>query len=264
MNKLGVDDNGIIITEVSADKVTSQYKTIVSEVLDSILKELTSQLDGVYLYGSVVTGKAVEGKSDLDILLILKDEPNNELSENISILEKALSKKYEPRLRCVGMAVTNIAEVTSDKEKYGYMCFIKHLCVCIYGNDVAKDIPAFRPSKEVAKGFNGDIGERLEFYKDKIENITSESELKKLTQEVSKKIVRTGFSLVMPRSGSWSTDLQSSFDTFIYYYPEKTEEMKMALDWAMGTSVEKTTMIEFIKTSGQWLVEEFGREILVN
>ncbi|MDQ5912537.1 MAG: uncharacterized protein QG568_752 [Patescibacteria group bacterium] len=264
MNKFGVDNNGIIVTEVSADKVTSQYKPIVSEVLNSIVKELASQLDGVYMYGSVATGKAVEGKSDLDILLVLKDAPNNELSEKISILEKSLSEKYEPKLRGVGLTVTNVGEVTSEKEKYGYMCYIKHLCVCIYGNDVTKDVPAFHPSKEVAKGFNGDIGERLEFYKDKIEKETSELELKKLSQEVSKKIVRTGFSLVMPRSGSWSTDLQSSFDIFAYYYPERTSEMKTALDWARGVSVEKSAVIEFIKIFGQWLSEEFEREISVN
>ncbi len=216
------------------------------------------------MYGSVATGKAVEGKSDLDILLVLKDAPNNELSEKISVLEKNLSEKYEPKLRGVGLTVTNVGEVTSEKEKYGYMCYIKHLCVCIYGNDVTKDVPAFHPSREVAKGFNGDIKESLLSYKSKIENADSETELKKLSQEVSKKIVRTGFSLVMPRSGSWSTDLQSSFDTFLYYYPEKTEEMSIALAWAKAGSSDKMVVIKFINTFGQWLSEEFGREILVN
>lgn len=263
MNKFGIDDNGFIITEVSVDKIAPLFKTMVDEVLSLIVAKLGSQLDGIYLYGSVVTGKAIEGKSDLDILLVLKESPNNTLSGEIKSLERTLSEKYEPVLRGVGLTVTNIAEVTSEKEKYGYMCYIKHLCVCIYGNDITKDVGNFKPSKEVARGFNGDISEFLKSYRDKIEKATSESELKKLSQEVSKKIVRTGFSLVMPRSGSWSTDLQSSFDTFIYYYPEKATDMNVALDWAKGNLSEKTSIIEFIETFGKWLSEEFEREILM-
>lgn len=263
MNKFGVDDNGFIVTEVSVDKITPQYKTIVDGVLSTIIEKFTSQIDGIYLYGSVATGKAVEGKSDLDILIVLKEIPDKTLSEDIKSLENILSERYEPMFRGVGLTVTNIAEVTSEKEKYGYMCYIKHLCVCVYGSDITKDIPSFKPSKEVAKGFNGDISEVLKSYKDKIEKVTSELELKKLSQEVSKKIIRTGFSLVMPRSGSWSTDLQSSFDTFIYYYPEKAEDMGVALGWASGTSADKVSVIEFIETFGKWLSEEFEREILM-
>ncbi len=264
MNKFGVDNNGFIITEVSVDKITSQYKTIVDEVLQSIVKEFASKLDGVYLYGSIAIGKAIEGKSDLDILLVLKEFPGKALSEEIKLLEQTLSEKYEPTLRGVGLTVTSVPEVTSEKERYGYMCFIKHLCVCIYGNDIAKDVPQFKPTKEVAKGFQGDIAEKLQSYKDKIEKATSDSELKKLSQEISKEIVRTGFRMVMPRAGSWTTNLQSMVDTFVNYYPEKNTEMKIALDWARGNLSQKDSIIEFIDTFGKWLSEEFESEILVN
>lgn len=262
MNKFGIDNNGFIITEVSLDKITPQYKPIVEEVVSSMVQELAAELDGIYLYGSVATGKAIEGKSDLDVLLVLKDIPNATLSEKISDLEKSLSQKYEPMLRGVGLTVANIVEVNSEKERYGYMCYIKHLCVCVYGNDVTKDVQPFKPSREVAKGFNGDIKESLSSYKGKIEKAESESDLKKLSQEISKKIVRTGFSLVMPRLESWSTDLQSSYDSFIHYYPEKTGEMSMASDWAKNGSLDKTAVLGFLETFGKWLTEEFDREIL--
>jgi predicted nucleotidyltransferase len=263
MNKFGIDDNGFIITEVSVDKITPQHKTIVDEVLSAIVEKLTSQIGGIYLYGSVATGKAIEGKSDLDILIVLKETPDKSLSEEIKSLESTLSEKYEPMLRGVGLTVTSIPEVTSEKERYGYMCYIKHLCVCVYGNDITKDTLSFTPSKEIAKGFNGDITEVLKSYKDKIEKSTSELELKKLSQEVSKKIVRTGFSLVMPRSGSWSTDLQSSFDTFVYYYPEKAKDMNVVLEWARGCFSDKASVVEFMEVFGKWLSEEFEREILM-
>lgn len=49
MNKFGVDENGIILTEVSADKITSAYRSIVEDVLHSILQEFESQIDSIYV-----------------------------------------------------------------------------------------------------------------------------------------------------------------------------------------------------------------------
>jgi uncharacterized protein len=264
MNKFGVDESGIIITEVSPDKITSQYKPVVTAVLNSILEKFGPQLDGVYLYGSVPTGNAIEQNSDLDMLLVLKEKPDQELSEKISDLEKTLCADYEPMLRGVGLGISNVAEAKSEKEKFGLMCFMKHLCICIYGNDITKDIPGFKPSKEVAEGFNGDLAQSLESSKAKIEKATLESEIKKRSQAVSKKIIRTGFSLVMPRSESWTTDLQTSVDTFANHYPEKTIEMNTALEWAKAGSSDKQKVVEFIDTFGQWLTKEFQEQILIN
>jgi predicted nucleotidyltransferase len=264
MSTFGVDKNGIIITEVSFDKITLQFRPIVENVLNSIIQEFASQLDGVYLYGSIPKGKAVEGKSDLDAILVFKDQPTEESLEKTSSLEKRLSEAYDPMLRGIGLGVTCIDDVCSDKEKYGGMCFMKHLCICIYGNDVAKNVAGFKPSKEVAKGFNGDIQQSLEISRSKIKMTSSDHEISKISQSVAKKILRTGFSLVMPRSGSWTTDLQTACDTFVKYYPDKASEMNLALDWSRSDSSDKRTVIEFIDTFGKWLSEEFQKAILSN
>jgi hypothetical protein len=68
----------------------------------------------------------------------------------------------------------------------------------------------------------------------------------------------------MPRSESWTTDLQTSVDTFANYYPEKTIEMNTALEWAKAGSSDKQKVVEFIDTFGQWLTKEFQEQILIN
>ena len=74
MNTFGVDENGIILTEVSRDYITPQFKPAVEDILKIIIQEFASELDGIFLYGSVVTGKAVAEKSDLDSILIFKNK----------------------------------------------------------------------------------------------------------------------------------------------------------------------------------------------
>ncbi|MGD0729351.1 MAG: nucleotidyltransferase domain-containing protein [Candidatus Micrarchaeaceae archaeon] len=261
MKKFGVDRNGFIITEVSIKKISPIYKHVVTCVSDIILSKYAKDIESIYLYGSVVTGKAIKGKSDLDILLVFKNNPNGIVAKNVKTLEKNLSKKYINILRGIGLAITSIQEVKNPKEKYGLLCFIKHLCVCIYGNDITVNIPKFKPTKAVAKGFNGDIAEKLEINRRKFLKHLTTSEIKKLSQETSKRIIRTGFSLVMPRTKSWTTNLQKSVDTFIYYYPEKKAEMTKALEWSKAGTVNKQAIIDFIDSFGLWLSTEFNEQI---
>ncbi len=262
MKKFGVDKNGFIVTEVSTSKVKPIFRPVVKYVLDTIIKQFDSQLDGVYLYGSVATGKAIKGKSDLDILLVFKHGPSKAITDNINKLEKLLSKKYSTLLRGVGLATTSVQEIMSPKEKYGFLCYIKHLCVCIHGNDLTKKVSKYKPTKAVAKGFNGDIAKKLGSSKAKLQKSTKKQEIANQSQEIGKKIIRSGFSLVMPRAKSWTTNLQKSVDTFIHYYPDKAEDMIKVLEWTKGGHSHKKAVINSIETFGKWLSKEFESKIL--
>lgn len=263
MKTFGVDENGIIITEVSIDKITPPFKIIVDKVLHAILADPASQLDSVYLYGSIATGKAVKGKSDLDIIVVFKEKANDELLKKISSLEAKLTKEYELIFRDVGLATTHVDDALSEKERLGGLCFLKHLSVCIYGDDITKNVSGFKPTKAVAKGFNGDIAKSLKSLKEKIKNAISGQEVKKVSQLLAKKIIRTAFSLVMPRAASWTTNLQTSVETFLQYYPEKTKEMNTVLGWSKIGTDDKEEILKFINTFGLWLTQKFKEEILV-
>jgi len=65
----------------------------------------------------------------------------------------------------------------------------------------------------------------------------------------------------MPRAKSWTTDLKTSFDTFIYYYPKKRVEMAKALEWSKEGTVDKKAIIDFIDSFGIWLSKEFNKKI---
>ena len=167
MKRFGVDKHGFIITEVSIKKIPYIYKPIVADVLDAVIKKYAKDLESIYLYGSVATGKAIKGGSDLDILLVLKGNLDKKLTKSVAGLEKSLSKKYINILRGVGLGITNVREVKSLKERDGLLCYVKHLCVCIYGNDLTKNVPSFKPTKALAKGFNGDIAQKLRLNRSK-------------------------------------------------------------------------------------------------
>lgn len=258
MKRLGVDESGFILTEVFPEKIGPTFRPIVEHVLNLIIQEVDALLDGVYLYGSVATGRAVEGTSDLDIILVFLAPPELAVKKKIEHLGLCLSNQYEKQLRGVGLEMTDVTDVCSEKERFGGMCFLKHLCICIYGNDLTKDIPAFRPSADIAKAFNGDLGQSLPGWKKKIEEAASDGELEKVARSFAKKIVRAGFSLVMPRAGAWTSDLNTAAEMFIEYYPDQSRGINTALIWAKSGFRDRRAIVDFIDTFAIWLADEIS------
>lgn len=73
MQKLdkGLDKDGFIQNLYSPKNIAPEFQEVVSAVVDSLLRELPSQVDGIYLYGSVPRGTAIIGRSDLDVSIVL-------------------------------------------------------------------------------------------------------------------------------------------------------------------------------------------------
>lgn len=67
----GLDREGFIQNLYSPKNIAPEFQDVVSAVVDSLLRELPGQVDGIYLYGSVPRGTAIVGRSDLDVSIVL-------------------------------------------------------------------------------------------------------------------------------------------------------------------------------------------------
>ena len=76
-----------------------------------------------------------------------------------------------------------------------------------------------------------------------------------------RKIVRTGFSLVIEEEKSWTTDLKKSYEVFSKYYPEKSTEMKQALKWAQKPPLNMKIAVKFLEDFGTWISKEVEKTL---
>lgn len=125
-------------------------------------------------------------------------------------------------------------------------------------------MPKFKPSKKVAEAFNGDIERHIKVVLKKLKSSIGEGELKSICGSIMRKIVRTGFSLVMERENAWTTDLRKSCEVFSKYYPEQSKSMKTALILAKKPSKNSIELKNFLDGFGHWITEEFKRELNSN
>jgi len=126
----------------------------------------------VYLYGSVATGQARIGKSDVDLLSIgLAPGDGSKFSEQLSEQFACVCRAVE-----IGSA-ERVHYVGQSDEAYGNRVFPRHYCVCLTGGyPVALDA-AYRADVRAARGFNGDIGQHAERWREALKTVEDKAAL---------------------------------------------------------------------------------------
>ena len=72
-----------------------EYKALLLKLKMSFKKTLEDKIKGFIVYGSYAKGTYIQGESDLDMILVLKDEPPEEHFKTLIEVNKILAKYWE-------------------------------------------------------------------------------------------------------------------------------------------------------------------------
>lgn len=97
----------------------------------------------------------------------------------------------------------------------------------------------------------------LPHWRAKAAESATDSDRRTLGRLVGRRIVRTGFTLIMPRWGGWTSDLDQSAELFGRYYPERVEQMRVAASLGRGSSPDPAVLGMLINDLGSWLAAEY-------
>jgi predicted nucleotidyltransferase len=254
----GLDKNGYILSDVSADKISAVYDPCIRESVHQLSMLFPDQLHSVYVYGSVARGDAAAVRSDLDLLVLFNGKMLAEDKTKVKKLSNQLSEKYIHLVRDVGIAVADYPHVMNPLNYYE-QAFLKELCVCVYGKDLRERFGPYKLNADIALSFNGDISEVLDRTIHRIES-ASPDEFKILTQNFSRKLIRTCYSMVMARSQIWTTRLSEQSEVFVQYFPGKESMIRTLHKWIENPPASRKNVNQLFITEGEWLAANFQRE----
>lgn len=217
----GVAADGTIRTGARRDRVPAAF--------EPVLADAVALADGsgasLYVYGSVVTGTARPGLSDVDLLTV--DLPN------AAILGRRLSARYAGLCRGVEIAAATSADLHGDTDAaYGYRVFLRHYCVHLTGQDPSGTLPPFPADTRAARGFNGDIGQHLWRWRQVLESGTAAADL--LGVRVARKTLLAVAGLVSVRDQTWTTDRSRAVRRWSELEPGLEVQLSQLLSWATG------------------------------
>ncbi len=146
----GLDREGFIQNLYSPKNIAPEFQDVVSTVVDSLLRELPGQIDGIYLYGSVPRGTAIVGRSDLDVSIVLATPVGQREKEVFNLFSDTIPQTY-PQVTKLDIDPGSLSEVLQPNEEFHWQFWLKHCCCCIWGNDLSIKFPRYKPSNEIAK-----------------------------------------------------------------------------------------------------------------
>lgn len=257
MRGKGLDQDGFIEREGSLARVTEAFAPVVAAAKASVLSAFTpGRLHSAYLYGSVPRGSAVPGVSDLDLLLALHDEPAAADRVTARRLEDELDARF-PQVNGTGILLYSTGTLLSEVERHDLGWFVACLCTPLAGQDLAVGLPRYRPTSLLARETNGDLGDLLPRWRDRLGEAETQDSLRALARGVGRRLVRTGFTLVMPRFGGWTSDLDESASVFGRYYPARADQMRTAAAAGRAPAADPSILSVLVGDLGPWLAAEY-------
>ncbi|MEU9453117.1 nucleotidyltransferase domain-containing protein [Streptomyces sp. NPDC048277] len=255
----GLDSLGFIEREGSHARVPHVFRPVVAAARDRLLDVFGARLDSAYLYGSIPRGTARVGRSDLDLVAVLREEPTVADREAARALGEAVDKEF-PEIDGVGALLYSRASVLSELERYDIGWFVACLCTPLLGEDLAELLPRYRPDSLLARETNGDLALFLPRWRERIAAAgDTEEALRPLVRFMSRHLVRTGFTLVMPRWNGWTSDLREMAGAFAGYYPERGEQLRRAAESGYEPVGDRAVLRSYVDDLGPWLADEYAR-----
>ncbi|MBR8642980.1 nucleotidyltransferase domain-containing protein [Streptomyces tuirus] len=255
----GLDAQGFIIREGSLARVPGAFHPVVSAAGDRLTDAFGARLHSAYLYGSIPRGTARVGRSDLDLLLALREEPTEADRAAARALGAALDEEFE-QLDGYGTLLFSRARLLSDLERHDLGWFVACLCTPLVGEDLAAHLPRYRPDSLLARETNGDLALLLPHWRRRIAGAGDTEEARRpLVRFMSRHLVRTGFTLVMPRWKGWTSDLREMAEAFAGYYPERAGQMRAAAVLGREPTGDATVLESYVDDLGPWLAAEYAR-----
>lgn len=249
----GVDVDGYITTGADRANLRSPFLEVVDEIVAGSRARCRDD-PVLYVYGSVATGTAVDGVSDLDLLAVVTSAHDRDALEGLA---RELSVTHRGVVREVGLAVTAPDEVFADSDEgLAWRCFLKHYGVCVDGVDLASDLPRCRPSRALARGFAAGTETVVQDVAGRLPE-DSDAEVGVLARRAARRLLLAGAVAASIEADTWTTSRDRAVDLLADRHPRWGEELRRAAGWADPVHLPAVTrgdLDRFLDEFGGWIL----------
>ena len=230
----GVTPVGTIRTGVGLDRVPVEFEPVLRASKDMV--RAADAGSSLYVYGSVATGMAQPGESDVDLVTI--GLPSTKAAE-VGIV---LSRQFSDLCRAVQVAAAQPSDFSGDSdEDYGGRVFLRHYCAHLVGPDRHSALPDFPADARAARGFNGDIAENAQRWR---LELAAERDAVELSRSLARKSLFAVAGLVSVHDHTWTTDRAIAAARWGEIQPALADDLQMLLAWSSGTAQPDLQSVE--------------------
>jgi hypothetical protein len=222
----GVTSLGTIATGASLDRVSALFEPVLDAAVVAV--RAADSDSSLYVYGSVATGRARPGESDVDLLTV------GLASAAAAELGRALSGQFSDLCRAVEMAAAQPSDFSGETdEAYGGRVFLRHYCVHLVGPDLHSALPDYAADVRAARGFNGDIAEHARRWRVGLDDGCDPVQL---SRRLARKSLLAVAGLVSLHDDTWTTDRATAAARWAEIEHTLAVDLRMLLTWSRGNA----------------------------
>ena len=220
----GVAADGTIATGADRAHVGTAFEPVIAAAIDAV--RAIGDHAALYLYGSVATGQAIPGRSDVDLFTI------DVAAADAEAIGLALSPQFASLCRDVEVAAMQSTDLEGEAdEPYGNRVFLRHYCVHLVGPRHHRPTERFAADRRAARGFNGDIAEHAQRWRDAIDR---GDEPTAVARRLARKTLLAVAGLVSMHDRTWTTDRSTSAQRWALIDRARSEGLEMLVRWVDG------------------------------
>ena len=246
-----LDPEGYIRAEADLANVQPEYQGVADAAASLLAHQFGSRLHSAYLYGSIVRGNAVPGRSDVDLAAVLLAPPTEEDRHRARRVEQALAERFAV-LTSAGVSLTHLREVRSPAQRYGWQVFLRELSVCIGGQDLRPALPPTKPSAALAAGLHTDVHAVFAGAREALRSSTDPEVIRSVCRMASRRMVQVAFAVAMARKGVWATVLEEQAAAVGTVFPQWTEAARRSAEQGRRPVAEAGVVLGLLDTFGRW------------
>ncbi len=232
-----VSPAGTIVTGAARERVPPVFEPVLAAAAAEIgeldlpqgsVEPTSPESDSwsLYLYGSVATGRARAGSSDVDLLAV------GVATADADPIAGRLTTRFAGLCRSVGLAVVRPADLVGlGDEAYGNRVFLRHYCVHLAGADPVDATAEFAADARSARGFNGDIALQAGRWRS---SLASGAIREDLGRVVARKSLLAVAGLVSIHDHIWTTDRVAAAQRWSRIDPSLADGLATLVAWLDG------------------------------
>jgi hypothetical protein len=251
---LAVDAAGYCVNPCDRHLIEPPWLDLMVDWVVSCEMALGERAIALYLRGSVPRGQAIAGWSDLDGVVICRDGRQPTDRAWLQTLAHTLGDRH-PCCRGIETSLITLADLWDVTQSWGAL--LKTQGLCVWGEDLVQALPpvALGPALLIHSPHLWtdwtDTAHRLR------QGVTP-ARVQRLGAWWARRVVRSGFELVMLREGTYTRDLYPCYMKFARHYPAQSRWMGAALQGAIAPLPDRAAWLALGQTLVPWLTAELA------
>ncbi|GAA5417033.1 hypothetical protein Pryu01_02094 [Paraliobacillus ryukyuensis] len=250
-----LDEKGYIINQSDSKNINNKFQEVIHLIKESCLSNLPNEIHSIYLRGSVPRGLDIDSVSDVDAIIVTYSDPDDIDLDWVEEAAQFIDQQFH-FIKGVELGVCSLHEASESNYVSMIPFILKTYGICVYGKNLIKELPNYKPDSALGNEHLIHLSSLIENAKQDLIGNEDIEDIKDCCSWIMRIMVRAGGALVIVQEKSYTRDLYPAYKLFLKHYPEKEEEMRTALWYAINPLSNAGEILDFINEFGSWMEKE--------